>query len=438
MFNMASLLFLVLLAVGAAASPAIAPVVAHEATVALRNRDNGTTLDGVFDQEKALQSIAKTINKHRQNLINLEKNKGPNALPKGAVIEPRAAVPSDVEARMLGRQAEALTDQENGVEWTGTVSIGTPGQDGIRGPLGSLLGVQELLLWLQVDIQGLKLSHVGEKERKILDHLHRSHHVSVSRWTDVYGVTDLLSLGSISEDFVKDDVTVAGITVTKQWFSAVTSMTSNYASNPADGILGLAFPAASYLNQSSFFITAYTEKKFKKNQFGFFLATSGSELFLGGTDTAKYDGGLEFHAIDSSSGLWLIPGAGVKVGNTVAISGFETVIDSGTTFMYAPFADAEAVYAQIPGGALYDAVHGFFEYTCQPQPKISFNWGGKDWVVSSAYFNLGKLKGSTKCIGALVGQGPLGNPWVLGDVFMQNVYTAFDLDKEAVGFAALA
>ena len=87
----------------------------------------------------------------------------------------------------------------------------------------------------------------------------------------------------------------------------------------------------------------------------------------------------------------------------------------------------------------FDNISGLFEYTCNPEPKISFNWGGKDWVVSSAYFNRGKAaKGSTKCIGALIGKSLLGDAWVLGDAFMQNVYTAFDFDKEAVGFAALA
>ncbi|KAF7341735.1 Acid protease [Mycena sanguinolenta] len=425
MFNKASLAFLVALAVGATASPTIAPVVAREATVALRNRDNGTTPDGVFDKDKVLQSIAKTSHKHQQNLKNLEKNKGPHALPKGAAVNPRAAVSSDVEARMQRRQAEALTDQ-GGAEWTGTVFIGTPGQ-----PFLIDFDTGSADLW--VPSSTCKSYACGFKST-----YKASNSVTSVKKAEKFSVTYGDGL-TVSGPTYTDDVTVAGIEVTKQWFSAVTTISDNFASDPADGILGLAFPAISQLNQSPFFITAHTEKKVKKNQFGFVLGTSGSELYLGGTDTTKYKGGLEFHPIDSSSGFWLVPGASAKVNNAVAIAGFETVIDSGTTLMYAPFNDAAAVYAQMPGGAVFDAANGLFEYTCNPQPKVAFNWGGKDWVVSSALFNLGKAtKGSTKCIGALIGQAPLGNAWILGDKFMQNVYTAFDFDKEAVGFAALA
>ena len=31
-----------------------------------------------------------------------------------------------------------------------------------------------------------------------------------------------------------------------------------------------------------------------------------------------------------------------------------------------------------------------------------------------------------------------GNTWLLGDAFMKNVYTIFDFDQDAVGFADLA
>ncbi|KAJ6453785.1 acid protease [Mycena sanguinolenta] len=426
MFNKASLVFAVTLAIGATASPAIAPVVARDATIALRNRANVTTADGVFNMDNILQDIVTATNKHLGNLKNLKKHKGANALPEGAKISGRAALPSDVEARMLRRQAEPLTDQEGGVEWTGTVSIGTPGQNFL---IDFDTGSSDL--W--VPSSTCKSSACGFKST-----FKASNSVTAVKKGETFSI-QYADGTAVSGPTYTDDVTVAGITVTKQWFSAVTTMSSNYASNPADGILGLAFPAISVLNQSPWFITAHTEKKVKKNQFGFLLATSGSELYLGGTDTAKYIGGLEFHSIDPSFGYWLVPGASAKVGSTTAISGFGTIIDSGTTLMYAPFAAAEAVYAKIPGAAVFDAANGLFEYTCNPQPKISFNWGGKDWVVSSAYFSRGKTApGSTKCIGALIGKSLAGNFWVLGDAFMQNVYTAFDFDKEAVGFAALA
>lgn len=87
------------------------------------------------------------------------------------------------------------------------------------------------------------------------------------------------------------------------------------------------------MKQNPFFNTANEQGVVQNNQFGFFLASKGSELFLGGTNTEKYTGDLEFHDVDSSSGFWQVTGANAKVGDTVAVKNFDTIIDSGTTIM---------------------------------------------------------------------------------------------------------
>ena len=44
-------------------------------------------------------------------------------------------------------------------------------------------------------------------------------------------------------------VTVAGLTAKSQYFSPVTTLSSSFADDPIDGILGLAYPAISNLGQ---------------------------------------------------------------------------------------------------------------------------------------------------------------------------------------------
>lgn len=44
-------------------------------------------------------------------------------------------------------------------------------------------------------------------------------------------------------------VTVAGVKATGQYFSPVTTLSSSFANDPIDGILGLAFPSISNLKQ---------------------------------------------------------------------------------------------------------------------------------------------------------------------------------------------
>lgn len=55
----------------------------------------------------------------------MQKNVGLDGFNTGARIPELAVLP----AWLQKRQAEPLDDQQNNEEWTGTVSIGTPGQD---------------------------------------------------------------------------------------------------------------------------------------------------------------------------------------------------------------------------------------------------------------------------------------------------------------------
>ncbi|KAJ6478611.1 aspartic peptidase domain-containing protein [Mycena vitilis] len=218
-------------------------------------------------------------------------------------------------------------------------------------------------------------------------------------------------------------VSVAGVTVKDQYSSPVATL-SSFATNPADGLLELAFPALSSLGQNPFFASAIINKdeSLKKNQFGFFLAATGSSLFLGGSDTSKYSEEPEFHGINRRSGFWQLTGATVKVDSTAVVSSFETTIDSGTTLMYGP------------PDAVNDLILTSFEAL-----TYCIQLGGADWVVSADSIVQAQISYSD-CVGTLVGQdiGLGDNVWLLGDRFMANVYSVFDFDQNAVGFAALS
>lgn len=134
-------------------------------------------------------------------------------------------------------------------------------------------------------------------------------------------------------------VTVAGITVNKQYFSPITTVSTSgnnaYTKKPIDGILGLGLLANSVLGQPSFF--ANVLKEGKANSFAIHVASTGLELYIGGGDRHLYEGEIEEHAIDNSMGRWQVKGASVLIGDTVVVSGFDTIIDSGSTMMYAPY-----------------------------------------------------------------------------------------------------
>lgn len=128
--------------------------------------------------------------------------------------------------------------------------------------------------------------------------------------------------------------------------------------------------------------------------------------------------------------------------------------------MYGPPVSVAAFYGGFPGALDFDYRHGLYQFPCNQTPAVAFSWGGQIWnisaekyvglyiVVSSSTdsltfhsFNLGQTqKGSSMCIGALVGQdmGLGTNVWLIGDSFMKNVYSIFSFERNSVGFASLS
>ena len=100
-----------------------------------------------------------------------------------------------------------------------------------------------------------------------------------------------------------------------------------------------------------------------------------------------------------------------------AVSGFQTIIDSGTTIIYGPPTQVATFYKSIPNSQLWDKKNGFYSFPCASIPSnVAFSWGGQSWTISTANFNFGRIS-STRCIGAIAGKdlGLGSNVWLLGD-----------------------
>jgi cathepsin D len=97
---------------------------------------------------------------------------------------------------------------------------------------------------------------------------------------------------SVNGTTYTDSVIVGGLTATCQTLGVATSYSTGLsASNfTPDGLLGLGWSQISHYNASGYFQTLIAEGKAPSRVFSFKLATSGSELYIGGTDKALYNG----------------------------------------------------------------------------------------------------------------------------------------------------
>ena len=153
----------------------------------------------------------------------------------------------------------------------------------------------------------------------------------------------------------------------------------------------MAFPALSRFNHTPFFQHAIQQNKVAYGVFGFYLADSGSELHLGGTNPHHYSGPIEYHPVINSEvngiseiGFWQLGKAEVHVnGKRVPLPPLKTITDSGSSYMYGPLDDVNKLYAQVEGSqALTGDQQGFYSFPCNNVPKMSFKWGsGKAWTV---------------------------------------------------------
>lgn len=116
----------------------------------------------------------------------------------------------------------------------------------------------------------------------------------------------------------------------------------------------MAFPNIASINATPFINNA----AFSPRQFGFKLATTGSELSLGGPNKRLYTGSIEFIPVAADSGFWLAAGGNVKIYAKNIASQLLAIFDSGTTLMYCPPAITKKIYSAVRGAKLFDPQNG--------------------------------------------------------------------------------
>ncbi|KAI3370112.1 hypothetical protein L3Q82_024901 [Scortum barcoo] len=233
--------------------------------------------------------------------------------------------------------------------------------------------------------------------------------------------------GSIGYDVIK----ISDIYVEHQIFGLTDSEAVSVDSVPWDGILGLAFPGDGLKGGTPLFYSMWNQGKIPQNMFSMYLSSSieDSMLILGGTDSSYYNGSMNWIPLFRATNFWNIYIQSITInGNTVACSaGCEALVDSGTSVITGSSNDINNINGWL--GAISNP-YGAGSVSCTNMellPDVVFNINGYSFALPpSAYI-------TKSASGCTTGFAP--GSWILGEVFMRQFYTAFDIGNNRVGFA---
>jgi cathepsin D len=189
--------------------------------------------------------------------------------------------------------------------------------------------------------------------------------------------------------------------------------------------MGMGFQAISRFGAPPLFQSLVAQGTVINPTFSFKLATSGSELYIGGSNPALYTGSFTCTPVTRQA-YWQVDMPSVKVNGTTVTTNLSAVVDTGTTLIVGDATNVAKVYSSIPGAQKAPSIGpGFYTGTfnqtsypstliliiffanlavpCHSIPSVSLTFGGRSFPISAATFNRGTVSsGSSSCVGAIV------------------------------------
>lgn len=226
-------------------------------------------------------------------------------------------------------------------------------------------------------------------------------------------------------------------------FGLAQNVSNEFSSFPMDGIVGLGradllTDTANDIQGPSLLDELVSQKIITSKMFGISLwrdsdgGTNNGEINFGAPDSSRYTGDLNYMpAVTNTNGFWeiAIDDAGMD-GSTLGLGGRTAIIDSGTSYILVPPDDADTIHSVLPGSTLIGT--GQWTVPCDSTGQIQIRFGGKAYNISPKDY-IGAAA-STGCLSNIIGRQTFGSKqWLVGDVFLKNVYTVFDFDGQRVG-----
>ena len=246
--------------------------------------------------------------------------------------------------------------------------------------------------------------------------------------------------GMVSGELVNDTVRMGELSLLTT-FGLATEVSDAFLRLPIDGIFALSRPNSSNFGYTTVMETLIQSNVLEANVIGINLqrasdGTADGELNFGAPDTTKYSGDLSYVDTVSESMAWEISIDDIVVNGVACnFTGRTAFIDTGSSYTFFPLEDAKQVHDLIPQSRRDDGGE-MFQLPCSTDVLVQVIISGTSYDIRSEDIVGLPITGSNNCESKMVAklESP-GNKWILGDVFLKNVYTVLDFDKDMIGWS---
>ncbi|XP_011189411.1 lysosomal aspartic protease [Zeugodacus cucurbitae] len=246
----------------------------------------------------------------------------------------------------------------------------------------------------------------------------------------MYGSGDML--GYLSTDTVR----IGGLTIRNQTFvEAVQEPGNSFNHKHFDGILGMGYQAFASDQIAPPFYNMWSQHLISKAVFSFYLARNGTsqqggELILGGSDRKYYRGNFTYAPV-THQGYWQFTVDSIAVNGSAVKRNFQAIADTGTSLIAVGDYDAFVALNEKIGAKQLNGDNFYVDCaTVASLPNVVIRIAGRDFSLEpSSYIH----HSNGLCLSSFFYMADY--VWVLGDTFIGNFYTEFDLGNNRVGFA---
>jgi len=259
------------------------------------------------------------------------------------------------------------------------------------------------------------------------------------KWTIQYGSGD--AAGTLSQDtvtFVGDGGAMLAIPNTV--FGEATKISQDFAQDPTDGILGLAFTSLAVDNVVPPLINAISQNLLDQPVFTVWLehdgpvnGANGGVFTYGAIDNTNCGPVIAYQPLSSAT-YWQYTISGLSIAGYKYTKPQDVISDTGTSLLGGPAAQIKAIGKA--AGAKVDNEEGTYDIDCSANPP--------DLVITIGSNNY-NIKSNDLVVQVAPGQcffgifpfdfGGAGPAWILGDPFIREYCHVFDIGQQRVGFA---